>query len=87
MQTVRVHRFVISSQQNALYNTLVQCKIPTGGTALSVAYYGQGTGTILMDDVGCVGTEARLWDCPTPGIGVNDCSHFEDASVQCCKLL
>ena len=36
-----------------------------------------------MDDVGCVGTEARLWDCPTPGIGVNDCSHFEDASVQC----
>ena len=40
-----------------------------------------------MDDVGCVGTEARLWDCPTPGIGVNDCSHGEDASVQCSKLL
>ena len=73
-----------SSHLNRMfYNTLVPCTIPTGGTALSYAFYGQGTGTILMDEVGCVGTEARLWDCSNAGIGVNDCTHVEDASVQC----
>ena len=64
-----------------LYNTGLS--IHTGGTALSNAYYGQGTGAILMDDVRCVGTETRLWDCTTNGIGVHNCGHSEDASVQC----
>ena len=36
-----------------------------------------------MDDVRCVGTETRLWDCTTNGIGVHNCGHSEDASVQC----
>ena len=57
-----------------------------GGTALSQAYYGQGTGSIWLDDVGCVGTEARLWDCANSGIGIHNCDHSEDASVQCSGL-
>ena len=45
--------------------------------------FGQGTGSIWLDQVACVGTEARLADCPANPIGVHDCSHFEDAGVRC----
>ena len=53
------------------------------GTALSRAFYGQGTGSIWLDGVGCVGNELRLWDCTNDGIGIHNCFHSEDASVQC----
>ena len=47
------------------------------------AGFGQGTGSIWLDQVACVGTEARLADCPANPIGTHDCSHFEDAGVRC----
>ena len=47
------------------------------------AGFGQGTGSIWLDQVRCVGTEARLASCPANPIGTHDCSHFEDAGVRC----
>ena len=29
------------------------------------------------------GSEARLADCPQPGIGVENCAHREDAEAVC----
>ena len=50
--------------------------------ALRGAFFGQGSGEILLDDVLCVGNETRLVDCvsdDTPTF----CSHIEDAGVIC----
>ena len=60
------------------FNTLI-----LGAQGLPSAFYGEGNGTILLDDVQCSGTEARLIDCPSQPIGLHNCSHAEDASVIC----
>ena len=59
----------------------------TGATALSFAAFGQGTGPILLDNVACGGSEARLFDCPNSGVGIHNCGHSEDASVRCQSML
>ena len=61
----------------------------TGAVAYSNAYFGRGTGPILLDDLLCTGREARLIDCPrstSQGIGTYDyCyyGHGDDAGVRC----
>lgn len=48
---------------------------------MSAAFYGQGTGPIFLDEVGCQGDELSLLACPNRR--VSDCTHSEDAGVRC----
>ncbi|MGH0160206.1 UNVERIFIED_CONTAM: hypothetical protein FKN15_038866 [Acipenser sinensis] len=52
----------------------------TGGVE---AMFGQGNGTIWLDEVNCRGSEMHLWDCRHSPLGHNDCDHKEDAWVTC----
>ena len=66
-----------------LFGTICINFYQTDATAYSFARFGQGSGPIYLDQVGCTGTEAMLGDCPANPIGVHDCSHFEDAGAGC----
>ncbi|XP_071490894.1 scavenger receptor cysteine-rich domain-containing protein DMBT1-like [Diadema antillarum] len=51
--------------------------------ALSDAHFGEGTGTIFLDNVECYGTESSIIDCDHSGIRDHNCGHHEDAGVEC----
>jgi deleted-in-malignant-brain-tumors protein 1 len=54
----------------------------TGASSLDIlSRFGQGSGPILLDEVGCRGSEERLLDCSH--LSSHDCLHHEDVSVRC----
>lgn len=56
----------------------------SGASGVFNAFYGQGTGPVLLGNVACVGTESRLFDCPSVGgIGIEYCSHRDDMGIVC----
>ncbi|KAM7395501.1 hypothetical protein PAMA_006990 [Pampus argenteus] len=64
----------------------VVCRAADCGTAQaskSSSYFGQGQGTIWLDDVNCFGNESSLLHCRRPNFGENNCGHGEDAGVVC----
>lgn len=57
---------------------------PSGPACLAgEGEYTAGLGFILLDDVGCKGTELSLLDCPHSNWGQHDCSHAEDVGIRC----
>lgn len=64
----------------------VVCRQLSCGDAVSAknsAFFGEGTGDILMDDVKCTGDESFLVQCSHSDLGTHDCLHKEDAGVIC----
>ena len=55
-----------------------------GYQAFVQAYFGQGSGPILLDNVNGGGSEKRLLSCSIRNpIGQHNCQHNEDAGVRC----
>ncbi|XP_064424024.1 deleted in malignant brain tumors 1 protein-like [Latimeria chalumnae] len=64
----------------------VVCKQMGCGVAIqykTYAYFGYGTGPVLLDDVECFGNEPDIFTCSNPGWGNHDCGHHEDVGVIC----
>ena len=65
------------------YNKNRKTFVFIGAVALQSAFFGQGSGSIWLDDVSCLGQESSLLSCSSNEIGVENCGHGEDASVRC----
>ena len=57
----------------------------TVGQAVFDAFFGQGSGTIVLDDVQCSGSENQLLVCQSAPILTvsSNCGHDDDAGVIC----
>ena len=54
-----------------------------GGRAVTMAAYGPGSGTILIDELNCLGVELTIAQCKALPLGRHNCRHIEDAGVIC----
>ena len=59
----------------------------SSGAAIGSAGFGQGSGSILLDDVSCIGNEPILASCGHLGINITrPCNHTKDAGMRCIGL-
>ncbi|XP_055993193.1 soluble scavenger receptor cysteine-rich domain-containing protein SSC5D [Sorex fumeus] len=69
-----------------LRDAAVACRALGCGRALAApggAFFGEGPGPILLDNVRCRGNETALSFCPARPWGQHDCHHREDAGAVC----
>ena len=74
-----LHMVMVPHQQHMISQFII--KPLSGSVALTAAYFGQGNGSIHIDNVQCSGTESALIQCTHTTL--HDCSHIEDAGVRC----
>uniref|UniRef100_H3A428 SRCR domain-containing protein n=1 Tax=Latimeria chalumnae TaxID=7897 RepID=H3A428_LATCH len=76
----------VSDDSWDLTDTEVVCRQLGCGAAESIpgqTEFGEGNGTIWLDEVHCSGKEMVLQDCRSSPWGQHDCSHKEDFQVKC----
>ena len=55
-----------------------------GAIGYDGGHFASGNGSILLNDVFCLGSESKLLDCTYfTSIGISDCTHNSDAGVAC----
>ena len=64
-------------------NAKVVCKQIDSAGGIAIPRLGGGSGPIWMQGVRCVGNESSLGNCAFRGLGVHNCSHAQDAGVEC----
>ena len=54
-----------------------------GSVARHYAYYGMGSGPILLSSLSCTGRESSLLECDRNMYSALSCTHRSDAGVTC----
>lgn len=54
-----------------------------GAEWFSSAYFGEGCGSIALDDLNCLGGEPHPQNCGRVNGNFRDCGHHKDAGVRC----
>ncbi|KAM6307386.1 macrophage receptor MARCO [Aegotheles albertisi] len=67
----------------SVQDATVVCRMLGYNRATSAFTATAGTGRIWLDDVNCRGNEYSIFECQKPDWGVNNCSHNEDAGLEC----
>lgn len=49
----------------------------------AASLFGLASGPIFLENLDCKGTEAEILSCPHSTTGLHQCSHQQDAGVQC----
>ena len=74
----------LETNSSKIIMVLSCCRVYTvDARALSHAEFGQGSGSIWLDNVDCTGSETSLISCQANPIGDHNCGHYEDAGVRC----
>ncbi|XP_068961008.1 neurotrypsin isoform X3 [Petaurus breviceps papuanus] len=47
------------------------------------AHFGQGSGSVMLDEISCSGKETAFLQCSSGKWGEHDCSHQEDVHITC----
>ena len=69
-----------------IYYTLYAPKFFSGPTVYKSAHFGEGSGYIYLDNLGCSGTEKKVLDCRyVTTVGAD--THSEDVGVKCQVLI
>ena len=55
----------------------------TAGVPIGGAAYGEGEGDIILEGLECLGNESSLLECRGRRLYKNQCTHRDDAGVQC----
>ena len=70
-----------STSSKRLYNYSYYYYSSTDSIAVGNAYFGPGSGVVVISDLACVGSELRLLQCAHTSS--QNCDHHRDAGVQC----
>lgn len=73
----------VAAQQQAMANVVCAQLGYTGTGHQFINAFGGGSGTPVMDDVHCDGTETTLAQCPFAGWGKENCSASEAVGIRC----